>query len=264
MTTTVPFPQRVLDASWRARGHLGPGARTLARRVVDPVLARRFGSVHHVVTDAPVVALTLDDGPDPRWTGPVLDVLDDHGVRATFFVLVEAAEAEPDLTRLIVARGHEIGLHGIDHTALAGIGRPVDALVHEGRDRLEAVCARRARWFRPPFGSQDLGSFRAVRRAGLDPVVWGPQGADWACADPHTIATSIADEARRGDIVLLHDGLQPAPGPDDPAAGLDRAATLDATLTELARHGLAAAALADVIATGRIGRSVWFRPAPTP
>ncbi len=232
------------------------------RRGVDPVLGRFVGSVHGVATEAPSVALTIDDGPDPRWTGPILEVLARAGARATFFMLVERAEAQPDLVRRVRDAGNEIGLHGLDHTALPLARRPVEEVVGEGRSRLEAVSGRPLRWYRPPFGAQTLGTYRATRRTGLDVVVWGPEGADWEASPPGEVAGRLARRAHAGDIVLLHDGLCPEPPPDDPVASLDRAAVTDATISALAKAGLGCVSLGELAGSGRIRRSVWFRPPP--
>src|SRR4051794_27259726 len=100
--------------AWRIRSAMPPSLRSSARRVADGAL-QPLGSVSGARTEERVVALTFDDGPDPRWTPGVLDALDEAGARATFFALCELAEAEPALTNRIVAAGHELGLHGPDH-----------------------------------------------------------------------------------------------------------------------------------------------------
>lgn len=254
--------QQLVDASWRLRGRLGPRGRHAARRVVDPIAAPTFGSIHHVTTDRPHVALTLDDGPDGQWTAPILDVLARHGAGATFFMLVEAAEARPDLVHRVVAEGHEIGLHGLDHTPLTDLHGPVEVVVRDARRRLEAVAGRPVRWFRPPFGSQNLRTYRAVRRAGLDVVVWGPEGADWDEPEAERVAAKLTRTCTAGAVVLLHDGMCPPPPDTHPAAHADRAATVEATIRSLAAVGLGTATLGDVVASGRIRRSAWFRPSP--
>jgi peptidoglycan/xylan/chitin deacetylase (PgdA/CDA1 family) len=177
-------------------------------------------------------------------------------------MLVERAEENPDLVRHDVDAGHEIGLHGIDHTALPLSGQPIEELLRKGKRRLGAVIGQEPTWFRPPFGSQTLNSYRATRRAGLDVVVWGPQGADWERPCPDEIAANIARSTRAGDIVLLHDGLSPQPPADPPVATLDRAAVLDRTISTLSAAGLGCTSLGALVRTGRARRSVWFRPPP--
>ena len=262
MSATVSIGQRGVDLAWRARRRLGPRGRALLRRGVDPVLGPFVGSLHHVATDAAIVALTIDDGPDPHWTGPVLEVLANTGARATFFMLVERAEARPDLVRRVVDAGHEIGLHGVDHSPLPLARRPIERVLAEGRARLESLSGQPLVWFRPPFGIQSPGSYRATRRVGLEVVVWGPEGADWELSTPGPIAARLTRATRAGDIVLLHDGLSPEPPPGHPVAQLDRAAVVDATVAGLAGAGLSCVTVGDLVQTGRPRRSVWFRPSP--
>jgi peptidoglycan/xylan/chitin deacetylase (PgdA/CDA1 family) len=255
--------QRLVDSSWRLRVHLGPHARRAVRRSVDAVLAPSLGSICGAGVRRPLVALTIDDGPDPRWTDAVLDVLALRGVHATFFVLVDRAERHPRLVRRAAREGHEIGLHGIDHEPLTDAGPGLDQLLREGRERLEDVCGQQIRWLRPPFGSQSLASFRAATRAGLDVVMWGSHGSDWEVAEPAVVALRVAASATKGDIVLLHDGLCPSPPPDDPLHRLDRAEVMDRTVAALDAKGLAVTSVGDLLANGRPRRSVWFRPAPS-
>jgi peptidoglycan/xylan/chitin deacetylase (PgdA/CDA1 family) len=164
-TTTQPL-------YWSLRSRLSPSARGAVRRATDSLLAP-VGSLRGVRATQPIVALTFDDGPEAAGTPGVLAALGDAGARATFFLLVERAEAAPELARAIVAQGHEVGLHGIDHARLTGLPpAQVARRLHEGRRRLEAVVARPVRFFRPPYGSQSLRTYLAARRAGLEVVVW--------------------------------------------------------------------------------------------
>lgn len=262
MTVPVGVGRRCVDVAWGFRQHLGPHGRTVLRNGIDPVLGPFIGSLHSVRVEEPSVALTIDDGPDPRWTDAILDVLASAGATATFFMLVERAEAHPDLVRRVVAAGHEVGLHGLDHTALPRCSRPVEEVLREGKARLEALCGEPIFWFRPPFGSQSIRTYLATRRAGLEVVVWGPEGADWELTAPGPIAARIAQRTHAGDIVLLHDGLSPEPPSDHPVAQLDRAAVIGATIVELSASGLGCVSLGDLVRSGRPCRSVWFRPAP--
>src|SRR6187401_1455912 len=83
--------------------------------------ARRFLlSTTCVRTDHPIIALTFDDGPDPRLTPDVLDVLRDGGVPATFLIVAERVRQHPALARRVIAEGHEVGLHGDQHVDMSG------------------------------------------------------------------------------------------------------------------------------------------------
>src|SRR6185503_9277869 len=105
-------------------------------------------------------ALTYDDGPEPGETDAVLDALAEAGVRATFFQLVYRAEAYPDLVRRVVAAGHEVALHGIDHARLTELPTAeVRRRLNEGKQRLERVAGQPVRLFRPAYGSQTIRTY---------------------------------------------------------------------------------------------------------
>lgn len=189
--------------------HLAPGVaswRAMRCRLL-PALAG-VGDVGHV-------ALTFDDGPDPVSTPAFLDVLDDLGWRATFFCLGQQVRRDPDLTREIVRRGHELGVHGDVHTS--HLRRPVTWTVPDllrARDLVADVAGVEPRWFRPPYGALATSSLVAAHRGGLRTVLWTSWGRDWrAEATPDTVVADLERTWHRGATVLLHDSdITSAPG----------------------------------------------------
>src|SRR5215210_9112284 len=102
-----------------------------------------LSSVACVATEERVIALTYDDGPDPERTPGVLDALAEAGARATFFTLVDRAADYPDLIRRVAADGHEIGLHGEDHTRLTNLTfREALRRIRRGKRRLEELIGQ--------------------------------------------------------------------------------------------------------------------------
>ncbi len=247
-----------MSAVWRVRSMLTPARRSRLRQVTDPLVGP-LGSVRGAgVADA--VALTFDDGPGPE-TAAILDVLGRHGASATFFVLVEHAEARPALVRRIVAEGHDIALHGLDHQRLTALPTAaVSAHIAEGRRRLERCTGDRIRYFRPPYGSQSLRTFGAARRHGLDVVVWTADAEDWIDHAPAQIAELALDRIEAGGVLLLHDGFESDPAAPLPEPTFDRAEALDRILTGLAGRSLAAVSVSRLLAAGRPHRTAWFRP----
>jgi peptidoglycan/xylan/chitin deacetylase (PgdA/CDA1 family) len=167
-------------------------------RLPAPASAAQLGSV----------AVTIDDGPDPEVTPRVLDVLEAHRARATFFCIGQRIEAHPQLAREILARGHEIGNHSYHHAngfsllGPAGMAREIQ--------RTQAVIAgitgEVAQFFRAPAGLRNPFLEPALVRAGLRLVSWTRRGFDTVTRNPATVLERLTRGLATGDIVLLHDG----------------------------------------------------------
>jgi peptidoglycan/xylan/chitin deacetylase (PgdA/CDA1 family) len=159
------------------------------------------------------LALTFDDGPNPAWTPRLLDILAGHDVRATFFLIGQYAQAEPELVKRIVAAGHAIGNHSWSHPNLAmTAGATVHEEVKRTSETIAQIAGRPVRWFRPPFGARRPKVFHIARALGLTPVLWNAMTGDWKEPSADRIAARLMDSIDRitgrghaGNIVL-HDG----------------------------------------------------------
>ncbi|WP_194902647.1 polysaccharide deacetylase family protein [Quadrisphaera sp. INWT6] len=205
----------------------------------------RASSVHCVDPrpgEGEVVALTWDDGPHPEHTPAVLDALAQDGTTATFFVLALAAEQHPHLVARILAEGHEVELHGVDHARLTELSdRRAVARVREARDRLAQVTGRPARYFRPAFGAHTVPFVVGVRALGLVPVLWSAWGQDWLDDDAGAAAQRALDATHPGAVVLLHDAFGEAlTDPSNPGPDLDRGAVARQVLAGLRERGASA------------------------
>ena len=189
--------------------HVAPGAvawRSMCCRLAPGLSG--VGSQDHV-------ALTFDDGPDPCSTPAFLDELDRLGWQATFFVLGSQVARSGGLTAEVLARGHEIGVHGYEHTShLRRSAWWVTDDLRRGIDALVAATGRPPVWFRPPYGALAGSSLIAARRTGLRTVLWTCWGRDWEAAiTPTAIAANVERARRPGATVLLHDSdVTSAPG----------------------------------------------------
>jgi peptidoglycan/xylan/chitin deacetylase (PgdA/CDA1 family) len=169
------------------------------RRLLMPRLSGRSNR-HHI-------ALSFDDGPDPASTPHFLDLLADHEVRATFFLLGAHAAREPGLVRDLADAGHEVAVHGWTHECLALVPpRRLTAELTRTREVLEDTTGVAVRWYRPPYGVLTAAGVWAARRAGLQTVLWSAWGVDWSAgATPSTIVHRVSRAVRPGGTVLLHD-----------------------------------------------------------
>lgn len=174
-----------------------------------------FGRTVRFTNDRSALALTFDDGPNPSITPALLDLLDHHGAKATFFLIGRFAAAEPGLVREIAARGHAIGNHTHTHPNLAFLSLArLHGQLQECDDAIATILGRPPAWMRPPFGARSPVLNNVVRqRGGSGVAMWSKWGRDWF---PQPSAPVIQRLARveGGDILLLHDGDHRTPRGD--------------------------------------------------
>lgn len=184
------------------------------------------------------IHLTFDDGPDPRFTPRVLDVLAEAGVRATFFTIGREARRFPELVRRAAAEGHEIANHSFSHRHPWLVSeRTARAEVRECAEVLSDVLGMRPRFFRPPHGRMRACMSDEAERAGARTVLWDLSAIDWG---PFGRADRIEKRLARiqaNDIVLMHDGKNEHNRPDELLSVLPR------LLWSLRERGLESAVL---------------------
>ena len=153
------------------------------------------------------IALTFDDGPDPRTTPSVLEALASAGATATFFMCGVAVERNPSLAREVIAAGHAIGGHTWDHPELPCHHPDVWAYqVERCQDLLGALVGSNVPHFRPPRGKTSRALLQWLAHRQLIPVLWSAHGPDWSENDPDRIVSNVAAMLEPGSVVLLHDG----------------------------------------------------------
>ena len=169
------------------------------RRRITPGLAG--------ITAGPHIALTFDDGPDPRSTPRFLELLARHDRTATFFLLGAFVAENAGLVREMAAAGHELAVHGWDHRCVA-LKRPglLAGEVRRTADLLEDLTGEAVRCYRTPYGVTTTEALLAARSTGLRPVLWSAWGRDWERgATPQRIVRSIDRTLAPGGTLLLHD-----------------------------------------------------------
>jgi len=183
--------------------------------VLAGVLVLRLGMFADVLwrgeDDDRGVALTFDDGPSAAHTPRILDMLDDAGVKATFFVIGRKAADHPEIVRDIAQRGHAVGVHGYQHDRLFSLRSPayVRADLERARRTIEEIVGERPKLFRPPIGHTNAVIAKAARALDLTVVGWSVRGLDGVTgARPERVAARIARGLCDGAIVLLHDAAE--------------------------------------------------------
>jgi peptidoglycan/xylan/chitin deacetylase (PgdA/CDA1 family) len=197
------------DAAPPGKGAAAPHRAAPFRPVRVAARTKPAYRVHDLLTKAPAnaVALTIDDGPDPKWTPHVLRVLAQHDVTATFSMIGVQVRRFPDLARHVVEAGHTVCNHSMHHP------QPFADLT-PARIKAEITGAHREIWkatgvtsrlFRAPGGSWSPTVLRTAANNGMVPLDWDIDPKDWARPGAAFIKTHLL-RARPGDILLCHDG----------------------------------------------------------
>ncbi len=169
------------------------------------------------------LALTYDDGPNDPHTLRLLEVLDRHGVRATFFLIGLFVRQRPDIVREIVKGGHAVGNHTFTHPPLIfKSGAEIRRELVDCHSALQDAAGEHSNLFRPPFGGRRPAVLRIARELSLEPVMWNVTGYDWNAPPAAVIERKVSGQIRGGDVILLHDG-------GHKRMGADRAQTVLAT-----------------------------------
>lgn len=154
-----------------------------------------------------VVALTFDDGPDPRFTPRILSALKERRVRATFFVVGRNAEKYPYLIKLIGDDGNVLGNHTYSHPDLRTESPEEVRAEIEKCDRvLESISGKKPKLFRPPKGFYDRKALQILSGMDLKPILWALTVEHKTCPTPQALASRILEKVQPGDIILAHDG----------------------------------------------------------
>ena len=152
------------------------------------------------------VALTFDDGPHPRYTPQILDILSENGVHATFFTVGSNADSYPALIRRIRAEGHELGNHTYHHHRVGKLdAATLQQEISSCRDTVFAITGVRPLYFRPPEGVCSCDVEEICDELDMTIVLWSVDTRDWAHTPIPEICENVRRNTRNGSIILMHD-----------------------------------------------------------
>ncbi|MER5808435.1 polysaccharide deacetylase family protein [Streptomyces sp. NPDC002033] len=229
VSTDGDHPRRSESAAGRSGDTTGddgrPGAPAAPAGLPDTI-------AHASESGGNAVNITIDDGPDPRWTPQVLDVLARHGVKATFCMIGPQAAAHPGLVKKVVAAGHRLCDHTTSHDT-AMDKKPVayqEAQILDAKKQIEEAAGGGAKveYYRAPGGAFTPDSRRLAAAHGMRPLGWNVDTKDFGRPGTAAIVAVVKREIGNGPTVLFHDG------------GGDRSqsvAALDQVLSWLADQG---------------------------
>ena len=203
-------------AALKRRRPIGIFAALALLMAVGTVYAARTNSAEVLARkrELPVYSVERDDGRiaisfDAAWGGDktekILDILDEYGVKTTFFLVDTWTQKYPELVKEIHARGHEIGNHSTTHPQMSKLSADQIRKELSGMSaRLESVIGERPALFRPPFGDYSNQVILTARAEGYVPVQWSVDSLDWKNRGAQDVIRRATSGVHSGDIVLFH------------------------------------------------------------
>jgi peptidoglycan-N-acetylglucosamine deacetylase len=199
---------------------LAPIGSALGARAAEAAINTCPTPKTYVLTTVPAtfkknVALTFDDGPSPKWTPQVLEILKANHVRATFFMIGQNARANPSLVRRVLAEGHTIGNHSYSHPNFTTLSTDQQRASMENATKYISAAIEggyKPCFFRPPYGSYNSTTINLARNRGMSVVKWSRNTKDWAAPSSlstsfqKTIVANATSPLSSHPNVIMHDG----------------------------------------------------------
>ncbi|MBP2628346.1 MAG: polysaccharide deacetylase [Firmicutes bacterium] len=158
-------------------------------------------------TSRKVVALTFDDGPYSPYTEQLLDILKEYNVPATFFLVGENVQKNPELVRRIAYEGHQLGNHTYHHVDLLKSDKKTIAEEVDHTSKvIAAITGTAPHVVRPPHGFRDPVVMEIMAERSLKVVEWSVMSRDWTNPGVEVIVDRTVKKVKNGSIILLHDG----------------------------------------------------------
>jgi len=186
-------------------------ARPLAQAVATAVSERKV-PIYKVARDDNKVSISLDATWGVEQTDELLDILDRHGVKTTFFLAGYWVEKHPDYVKKIADRGHEIGNHSYEHPHMNALTREkIVADLKRNHDLLKAITGQDAFLFRPPFGEYSNKVIEAASELGYFTIQWSIDSLDWKDVSADFMVNRVLSNVGPGDIILFHNAGKHTP-----------------------------------------------------
>jgi polysaccharide deacetylase family sporulation protein PdaB len=167
--------------------------------------ARRELPVYNVDTQDKALAISFDAAWGSAQTNAILDILDQYGVRTTFFLVGMWVDAHPDLVREIAAKGHEVGNHSTSHPHMASLSEAkICEELRMTSDKVAQIIGKPTTLFRPPYGEYNDAVVRISRQEGYECVQWNVDSLDWKNRGAQDMIRRATNNIQPGDIVLFH------------------------------------------------------------
>ncbi len=160
------------------------------------------------------IALTFDDGPDPRYTPQLLDILKQHDVSATFFLVAKKAQEHPEIISRMQEEGHCLAMHTYKHKS-AWLSHPYETVNEFDKSlKIFKTLGLHIKYFRPPWGTFNAFTYYGAKKHGLKVILWSVEAYDWRKNNSkENIHQILMNRTGSNDIIVLHDsgGAKGAP-----------------------------------------------------
>ncbi len=184
-----------------------------------PTIIYKYGRKQAEDSDEQTILLTFDDGPDPRYTLRLLQLLHQYQIKAVFFLPGCQAKLYPEIVRQIAEAGHQIGFHGMQHRN-PWLLSPLQ--VKEDFSQGLAVFADlglQPQLYRPPHGNITLANLAAMKRHGLQLMLWNVLAGDWQNCGKELVLSRLITRLQTHSIILLHDAGENSGGEPEAPEG---------------------------------------------
>ena len=180
--------------------------------VVGVSASRRELPVYCVQQNEKLVAISFDAAWGNEDTQTLIDILDQHGVNTTFFVVGDWVDKYPESVQALAEAGNEVMNHSSSHAHFSTLSSSeITADISECNDKIEAITGVRPTLFRCPYGEYDDHVIKAVNSLGMTAVQWDVDSLDWKGIEAGQITRRVLDRVQPGSIVLFHNAAEHTP-----------------------------------------------------
>lgn len=187
------------------------GVRPVALEVTARLSERRV-PIYKVARDDNKLSISLDATWGAEQTDRILDILDEHGVKTTFFLAGYWVEEFPEYVKKIVERGHEVGNHSQEHPHMNALTKEqIRQDLQKNHDQLKTLTDQDSFLFRPPFGEYSNKVIETAEELGYFTIQWSVDSLDWKDVSAEYMVNRIMEKAGPGEIVLFHNAGKHTP-----------------------------------------------------
>lgn len=173
----------------------------------DQAIFTRNGTIYKINTQDKVIALTFDDGPSSIWTPQILNILKEHNVKATFFMIGKHVEKYPEIVKRIAQEGHEMGNHTyLHHVLIYYTDDELQLELSHTKSLIEKITGKSVELFRPPKAWLTTNEKEYIKNMGYKTILWNLNSKDWVTLfSEDYIIKHLTKKIRPGSIILFHD-----------------------------------------------------------